>query len=1745
MSADVSPPARGELDKSAVVLDTNIQLMQTLYADAGHAVAGALETFKVFKPEIARLDGHAYELEKKLDLLKTGTQSWKETVLSSQEVMEKKLKEMEERMLGFDAFVAALPTWKEDVMSKMDAMGRDTRYQHEQLVQRTSILEDNLSHHSQSTRERLDSLMALAKVSTDARAAQTIRIDELENVFRQFELSANMQLSELESSSRKHEEVIMVNSRHITELNIKLSMSRIDLEAVRERIVMLEGVDGDLRGELMQLKDRVDGAEASLGMNRKHLEQLDTHRGNLQKRIDVIERDPRIPRLLDVAEDFKSFKQKMEFQNEASNMRLEAFNTRLNTLDTKVDRGPPGLWKLTEEVTAHAETIKNSAADLKTARRALDVMERNMLELRGGLQRAHEVQEEIQLENTNFNEKLNAGIKRAIQYTDSRLDNVVARHEVESMRVSVGELRKELHEAISNMGMKVKFDLLHDESPQVDTIKEYMEKVEQVMARNQEQIAFLEEGLLREEARGKSIEHDWSGVRDTLNALVINGELDVVKLRRDLTSIKSMFEEMGRLAFKGDILTANEAENLMDQKMHGPSMDGVLARKVHEKGPFASFLSSLATKHEVEAMRKILLECSHRLLIQSNMGGQGQPALMQQHYQDAVLSTQAAEQDLLPAAPHLSMHAPNAIASAGPNSRPHSAAVKGGTTEPPLVLLYKRAASVEELAARSQSHCQALEEKFKENERTLALVLDMVERHVPKLEEQSSGMRLPGPTRSGTRDQQELAQAALQLQTSAKAEEAVRQAVNNTLLPDIIGRQVSEAQRLTRYVDDAMSKLAKEYEVEALRRSLVAIKAQVEEVRRHTGAPPVPMLMLPSEGGAQHSQAALLPLTSPSQPHPGSVSSAGLQWHSNDTSPPLSPYRKGGGPTLQIDITAGPPAAAAAALPPEPSQQGPSDIIGRESGRLLDSEAQLRVLTLRLSQVEGEIAGLRRPINLGTSHESTAPGDKMLTKEVADLKAQLSELLLQQPLLAKTYELEGLKRTLLNSLGKPQGPAQNASVVLEAGADESIAGKALIEELKKQHERSAEWQERMDKAELLIHTLEEQLKASEKLWRSSDTSHKFTVANMAEALPKIQQEMKDVKSELQSGNREYMRNLMSQQGAQWQQIMPTATVETLPAAAAAAAGVQGQDGTADVSCNELRPTSAAAAAASAPWISAAAGNPDALFKEQDYSLGSIQAARRFMPPSPEIMSAAAVAANLPHSVLPFSTAIAGTAQGSENLKQRTVLPPERTDAELAGLVYDLVHLEHEELVVMREGPLPGADSSAAARFVREAALRRLRAKPVEVQKHVGLLEGAKKQLSRLMSTAATSTVDYLCMGLVIMDTRLKLMEDRLEESRDQMASVFMNLETTFDYMRRLQEAVNGKASAYVVARLDQTLRAMGKECLIMGPALDLLGKDGALTGSKLCDPDFWGTNMGEGDWEVVPPPLITNSAAPQLRNHVALAERESAITASEGRSARSSSAHTAVATRPRSPSQNTLPSDQVSPTRPVSPPHVSPGQASSSGNTSGLGTASLTMALPGDRVVQPLVPGSTSIGAAGTASRSNKLRPSTATSSLVSTPMSRRSSAPMNLLSGAFMGGAPFPPPNFMREKRNILEEQERMLSIQQQVQQQGHGDSRPRSSLLAVSVIDAEGNELPVESHSPIAPWTGVSSAGSSRPVTPIVGGDSTLTHQAGSRSRISSAAMRAGVGGNHQGGMMGDSALPPLPSIQQGGIRPVSRGT
>jgi capsule polysaccharide export protein KpsE/RkpR len=60
--------------------------------------------------------------------------------------------------------------------------------------------------------------------------------------------------------------------------------------------------------------------------------------------------------------------------------------------------------------------------------------------------------------------------------------------QVEALRKMVAGVQAELEQAIASAGLRVKFELLHDEAPQVHTLKAYMEQVELSMTRAQERV---------------------------------------------------------------------------------------------------------------------------------------------------------------------------------------------------------------------------------------------------------------------------------------------------------------------------------------------------------------------------------------------------------------------------------------------------------------------------------------------------------------------------------------------------------------------------------------------------------------------------------------------------------------------------------------------------------------------------------------------------------------------------------------------------------------------------------------------------------------------------------------------------------------------------------------------------------------------------------------------------------------------------------------------------------------------------------------------------------------------------------------------------------------------------------------------------------------------------------------------------------------------------------------------------------
>ncbi|KAF5839207.1 hypothetical protein DUNSADRAFT_1343, partial [Dunaliella salina] len=189
-----------------------------------------------------------------------------------------------------------------------------------------------------------------------------------------------------------------------------------------------------------------------------------------------------------------------------------------------------------------------------------------------------------------------------------------ARLQVEALRKTVSNVQAELEKAISAMGLRVKFELFHDEMPQVHTIKAYMNQLEFGMARAQERMVCLEEGLHHETTRGGALEAQWKATKATLDALILDGDVDVHAMRQELTRIKKMMGELGKLASKGEIVTLQEASTLVDTKLYGPSMDTLLHKKLTANHFLQQQLSHLAPRHEVDALKRMVLDAQQELI---------------------------------------------------------------------------------------------------------------------------------------------------------------------------------------------------------------------------------------------------------------------------------------------------------------------------------------------------------------------------------------------------------------------------------------------------------------------------------------------------------------------------------------------------------------------------------------------------------------------------------------------------------------------------------------------------------------------------------------------------------------------------------------------------------------------------------------------------------------------------------------------------------------------------------------------------------------------------------------------------------------------------------------------------------------------------------------------------------------------------------------------------------------------------
>lgn len=250
---------------------------------------------------------------------------------------------------------------------------------------------------------------------------------------------------------------------------------------------------------------------------------------------------------------------------------------------------------------------------------------------------------------------------------------------------------------------------------------------------------------------------------------------------------------------------------------------------------------------------------------------------------------------------------------------------------------------------------------------------------------------------------------------SRHAELAVQRVINRTLLPDVISRQAAETKRLIRYIDDQVKHTAKSQDIDALRRTIASLRAQLGTAEGDTA--------LGSEAPAK-----------------GAVSEAA-----------------GVGSSSPV---------------PEPT---PSATAWSEEVQQLQ-EQQIVALGIRLEQVEAALADANTRIATSGGARAAAGGEAAdgtssrglsrsvedaMEGKVSDLKVMVSRVDSQLPLMARIYEVEALKRALDElrdqlRVVNQQGSKQVQVTLSGSGDDAPAALEALREHMSQQSEQLAQ-----------------------------------------------------------------------------------------------------------------------------------------------------------------------------------------------------------------------------------------------------------------------------------------------------------------------------------------------------------------------------------------------------------------------------------------------------------------------------------------------------------------------------------------------------------------------------------------------------------------------------------------------------------------------------------------------------------------
>eukprot|EP00892_Ulva_mutabilis_P002802 jgi/Ulvmu1/12522/UM090_0009.1 len=393
------------------------------------------------------------------------------------------------RMCTAEAALAVMPAWKAAYEARAATAEDVAARRHDEAMGRCDRLTALMEQQQQRMWERFDELEqavfkgaeARMKMAEDARKLQhevaqardaTSATDASITTLRQTTQALDPRIAAIEASQHDTAELVQEHRSRIQEVETQVAQQEQTVEVLERRLETTEGGLDVARGDM---EDAARTAEV------------------LADRVSDLEGDTRAQDALEAALEAAKVSDTVTALQDDLEEGLAEVTTQLEEVRVQAEQGPPVLGEL-QDASASATAAAESAASRITALEARQTeAEAGVAAHRAAADAAAAAAADAGRAAAALGARLDAEARRLQGYADTRVAPLARAAQVEELREVLSAMREELVGDMQVAKEDVKFELMHEKSPQVASLKEFITSQETSLARLSERLTLAEE----------------------------------------------------------------------------------------------------------------------------------------------------------------------------------------------------------------------------------------------------------------------------------------------------------------------------------------------------------------------------------------------------------------------------------------------------------------------------------------------------------------------------------------------------------------------------------------------------------------------------------------------------------------------------------------------------------------------------------------------------------------------------------------------------------------------------------------------------------------------------------------------------------------------------------------------------------------------------------------------------------------------------------------------------------------------------------------------------------------------------------------------------------------------------------------------------------------------------------------------------------------------------------------------------